>query len=93
VAAALATFKGSVKPVSVRAAQIRMLESVRDDNTLVIPLQPRVAQGKAVACACVPVVPVTPGASEARNVKPRFANGRFWTESVGTVNERSPLVD
>ncbi len=44
---------------------------------------------------CVPcaVVPVTPGASAASVVKPRFANGRFWTESVGTVNERSPLVD
>ena len=43
---------------------------------------------------CVPcaVVPVTPGASDARLVKPRLANGRFWTDSVGTVNDRSPLV-
>ncbi len=43
---------------------------------------------------CVPcaTVPVTPGAREATLVKPRFRNGRFCTESVGTVNDRSPLV-
>ena len=33
----------------------------------------------------------TPGASAARVVKPRLANGRFWTDSVGMVNDRSPL--
>ncbi len=48
VAAALAPFKGSIKPVTVRAAQLRMLVSVRDDNSLVIPLETMVAQGKAV---------------------------------------------
>ena len=37
------------------------------------------------------VVPVTPGASEASAVKLRLAMGRFSTESVVTVNERSPL--
>ena len=43
---------------------------------------------------CVPcaVVPVTPGASDARVVKPRLANGRFCTDSVGTLNDRSPLA-
>lgn len=48
VAAALTTFKGSVKPVSVQAARVRLLTSVRDDNTLVRPLETLVADGKAV---------------------------------------------
>lgn len=48
VAAALTTFKGSVKPVSVQAARLRLLTSVRDDNSLVTPLDTMVAQGKAV---------------------------------------------
>ena len=40
-----------------------------------------------------PVAPfvVTPGASEASAVKLRLAIGRFSTELVGIVNERSPL--
>ena len=36
------------------------------------------------------LVPVTPGASAASDVKLRPAIGRFWTESVSIVNERSP---
>src|SRR5690349_19514907 len=42
-----------------------------------------------VPCA---TVPVTPGASDATLVKPRFWKGKFWMDSVGTVNDRSPLV-
>ena len=37
-------------------------------------------------------VPFRPGASAASAVKLRFAIGRFWTASVVTVNERSPVV-
>ncbi len=36
------------------------------------------------------LVPVTPGASAAKAVKLRLAIGRFCTESVSTVNDRSP---
>ena len=35
----------------------------------------------------------TPGASEVRLVKLRLLIGRFWTESVATVNDRSPVCD
>lgn len=48
VTAALATFMGTVKQVPVRDAQLRMIASVRDDNTLVTPIETTVAQGKAV---------------------------------------------
>ena len=48
VTAALTTFAGSVKPVPVRAAYLRLLETVRDDNSLVVPLDTLVGRGKAV---------------------------------------------
>ena len=35
----------------------------------------------------------TPGASDVRLVKLRLLIGRFWTESVATVKERSPVRD
>ena len=34
---------------------------------------------------------VTPGARNASAVKLRFAIGRFWTNSVSTTKDRSPL--
>ena len=37
-------------------------------------------------------VPDTPGARLANSAKLRVASGRLATESVATVNERSPLV-
>ena len=37
-------------------------------------------------------VPVTPGARSASAVKLRFESGRFWTDSVGMVSDRSPLA-
>ena len=47
VAAALAPFKGTVKPVSVSSARILLAQTVNTDNSLVIPLDSLVAQGKA----------------------------------------------
>ena len=37
-------------------------------------------------------VTLTPGARFASAVKLRFESGRFWTDSVGMVNDRSPLA-
>ncbi len=47
VAAAVATFKGTVKPVPVSNARILLARTVNLDNSLVIPLESLVAQGKA----------------------------------------------
>jgi hypothetical protein len=47
-----------------------------------------------VMLARVPIaaVPLTPGESEASAVKLRFKIGRFCTDSVGMLNDRSPLA-
>jgi hypothetical protein len=38
------------------------------------------------------LVPLTPGASDASAEKPRLAIGRFCTDSVVTVKDRSPVL-
>ncbi len=47
VAVALATFKGTVAAVPVNSARIVLAQTVNADNSLVIPLDSLVAQGKA----------------------------------------------
>ena len=46
---------------------------------------------KVVPPPPIRLMPLTPGASSASDVKLRLAIGRFSTDAVATVKERSPL--
>ena len=94
VAVALATFKGTVAAVPVNSARIVLAQTVNADNSLVIPLDSLVAQGKAtlnvLQIATVSGYPYVPAGGSAAESKEKdhseSVNLRFYDYAGNPLN-------